>query len=335
MDSRVVTVLAAMIFGLIILTCLCFATIYLFPDIPFNPLSPSRATAIAETRLASQPTQAPTYTLVPTYPPTWTPSPTATRFPTKTPTDTRTPTPTKTPTNTATATPTRTPTTVVPPTSTAAPPYPYAGASGENENRCDNIKLKYSVTGDDGEPAAGFQVEYGEIAVPGSVFLTEPTRYSEVYGVTLIQGIDRSAASSAHDWFAYLMLDGVKMSQAILFTTDPLYADNPSHCDDLDQDSTEFYEKGCIMDPCRSDDAINVKAIDFQPRVLRFEPFLTATPRPNLCSPPYADFIIPRTCRDCATQADAQRLFEIVGGPRIDIYDFDRDGNGIACEHLP
>jgi hypothetical protein len=28
-------------------------------------------------------------------------------------------------------------------------------------------------------------------------------------------------------------------------------------------------------------------------------------------------------------------LFIAVGGPRVDIYDFDRDHDGIACEDLP
>jgi hypothetical protein len=110
-------------------------------------------------------------------------------------------------------------------------------------------------------------------------------------------------------------------------------ADNPGYCDGLS--GTEFDEKGCIMNPCKSEGAINIKHIDWQPRVSQFKPIATATPRPGLCTPPYHDFVLPRTCSDCRTQADAQRLFEAVGGPEVDIYDFDRDGNGIACENLP
>lgn len=333
MDNRILTVLVAMIFGLIILTCLCLATIFFFPDVPFNPLSPGRATVIAATRLAQIPTQAPTNTPVPTYPPTWTPTLTFTPEPTKTPSPTRTATPTKTPSPTATRTPTKTPTIVIPPTPTPFPPYPYVGTSGDSQRNCANIKLSYAVEGDDGEPAAGFQVEYGELGVSGSYFLTGPTEYSEIYGVTLIPGTDRSAVREKHNWFAYLMLDGQKVSPAVLFTTDPILADNPSYCDGLD--ATEFQQKGCIANPCDSEKAVNIKHIDFKPRVVRFEPVATATPRPKLCTPPYDDFTIPRKCSDCANQAAAQRLFEAVGGPAVDVYDFDRDGNGIACENLP
>jgi len=333
MDSRVLTVLVAMVVGLIILSCLCFATIYLVPDVPFNPFSPGRATAIAATRAAQITLIPPTFTKVPTYPPTWTPSPTPTPEFTKTPTDTRTPTPTHTHTPTATPTPTKTPTQVILPTPTPFPPYPFAGTTGDGSNNCANIKLRYTVTGDDGEPIAGYQIQYGEIAVPGSVFLSVPTEYAEVYGVTLIPGTDRAAVRKSHNWFAYLTLNGEKLSKASLFTTDPILADNPSYCDGLS--GTEFDEKGCIMNPCKSEGAINVKHIDWQPRVSQFVPIATATPRPGLCTPPYTDYVIPRTCSDCRTQADAQRLFEAVGGPAVDIYDFDRDGNGIACENLP
>lgn len=333
LDNRLATVLTAMIFGLTILTCVCFATMYVAPNNPFNPLNPTRIASIRETRIARNPTPTPTNTPPPTWPPTWTPTPTFTPAPTKTPTDTRTPTPTKTHTPTRTPTPTKTPTEVVPPTPTPFPPYPYAGTHGESSNNCANIKMSYSVVGDDGEPVAGYQVQYGEIGESGSFFLTEPTQYSEIYGVTLIPGTDRFAVKSAHNWFAYLVLNGEKLSKAFLFTTDPIAADNPSYCDGLDDD--EFIEKGCIEDPCQSDDAVNVKHVDFQPRVSRFVPIATSTPRPGMCTPPYADFVLARTCSDCVTQADAQRLFESVGGPAIDIYDFDRDGNGIACEQLP
>ncbi len=335
MDSRVLIVLVAMIAGLIILSCLCFATIYFVPDVPFNPLSPSRATAIAATQQAGITLEPPTFTPVPTYPPTWTPTLTFTPEPTKTATDTRTPTPTRTDTPTPTATPTKTPTPAILPTPTPFPPYPFAGTTGDGENNCANIKLRYTVTGDDGEPIAGYQIQYGEIGVPGSIFLSVPTEYAEVYGVTLIPGTDRTAVKQSHNWYAHLMLNGEKVSKSSLFTTDPILADNPSDCDGLSPDDEDFQLNECIMNPCESEGAINVKHIDWQPRVSQFKPFATATPRPGMCTPPYADFVLPRTCSDCVTQADAQRLFEAVGGPAVDIYDFDRDGNGIACENLP
>ncbi|MCI0528048.1 MAG: hypothetical protein L0Y56_11485, partial [Nitrospira sp.] len=116
-DDRIVTVLAAMVIGLTLLTLICFITLFLAPNLPFNPLSPERATASAATRQAQTPIEQATPTPPPTYPPTWTPTPTFTPGPTKTTTDTRTPTPTDTSTPTDTPTSTRT-STPLPPTST-------------------------------------------------------------------------------------------------------------------------------------------------------------------------------------------------------------------------
>ena len=95
----------------IVLLSICYATIFIQPNIPINPLSPQRATTQAELLVAAQPENAVTPTPDQAYPPTWTPTSTNTPGPTKTPTDTRTPTPTKTstPTRTPTNTPTNTP----------------------------------------------------------------------------------------------------------------------------------------------------------------------------------------------------------------------------------
>jgi hypothetical protein len=335
-DNRIVTVLLAMLLGLTILAAICFATVFLQPNLPFNPLSPDRATSIAGTRQAGIPTVAATNTPPPTYPPTWTPSPTFTPPPTKTSTNTATVTPTRTPSPTSTPFPTATSTLVVVPTSAPPPPYPYIGASGNSENNCANIKLRYTVSDQDGEPVSGFEVEYGESAVSGSVFRTEETRFSENYGVTLIPGSDRIGARAAHDWFAYLIENDLKISKAVLFTTDPLYALPEEECVDEDDDGDISDEEleGCILNPCTSEDAVNIKHIDFRPQFIDLEQ-VTPTPRPNLCTPPFERFVIARTCSDCPTQQTAQQLFEIVGGPEVDIYDFDRDGDGYACEDLP
>jgi hypothetical protein len=338
--GSLLTILLAMLVGLIILTLICFLTIFLQPNILFNPLSPNRATAIAATRVAGIPTATLSPTAAATYPPTWTPSATATPAPTKTPTETRTATPTYTSSPTVTATPTRTPTRVVPPTFTPLPPYPYVAQSGPNSSsRCSDIKLMYSVFDGDGEPISGFQVEWGEIGIRGSVFTTERTEFHEFYGVTLIPGTNKSAAKKAHNWFAYLIENGQKISKALLFSTDPIFADNPSVCDGLDPDNNpddekKFNENGCIKDPCTSEDATQVKHVVFRPEILSILT-VTPTPRANLCIPPYENFLVERKCNDCPTQADAQRLFIAVGGPRVDIYDFDRDHDGIACEDLP
>lgn len=39
-------------------------------------------------------------------------------------------------------------------------------------------------------------------------------------------------------------------------------------------------------------------------------------------------------CSDFATQAEAQRVFEQAGGPKVDPYRMDRDKDGVACEGL-
>ncbi|MCL4302718.1 MAG: excalibur calcium-binding domain-containing protein [Anaerolineae bacterium] len=350
--GNLITILLAMIVGLIILTLICLLTIFLNPNVFFNPLSPNRATAIAATRLAQVTATSTPTTPAPTYPPTWTPSATPTPAPTKTATDTRTPTPTRTDTPTSTATPTQTPTTVVPPTFTPVPPYPFIASSGpESTNRCSDIKLMYSVFGPDNEPISGFQVEYGEIGVRGSVFLTGPTEFHEFYGVTLIPGTNKPAARRSHNWFAYLVQNGQKVSKALLFSTDPMYADpsescsndnnsngndnnNNSNDNSSSNDNNGNDNNGCIPDPCTSQDATNVKHVVFRPEELLVTT-ATPTPRLGLCIPPYASFVLERSCNDCPTQADAQRLFVAVGGPRVDIYDFDRDRDGIACEDLP
>ncbi len=54
-NDGLMTILLAMVAGLIILSLVCFLTIYLVPDIPINPLSPARATSIAIASLRSGP----------------------------------------------------------------------------------------------------------------------------------------------------------------------------------------------------------------------------------------------------------------------------------------
>jgi hypothetical protein len=233
----------------------------------------------------------------------------------------------------------------VPPTFTPVPPYPFVASSGsESKNNCANIKLMYSVFDADNEPISGFQVEYGEIGVRGSVFQTGTTEFHEFYGVTLIPGTNKAASRKSHNWFAYLIQNGQKVSKALLFSTDPMYADPSESCssdnnngntnDNTNGNTNSNDNNGCIPDPCTSEDATNVKHVVFRPEELLVTT-ATPTPRLNLCIPPYENFIVERTCNDCPTQADAQRLFVAVGGPRVDIYDFDRDRDGIACEDLP
>jgi hypothetical protein len=336
LGNNIITILLAMVIGLIILSLVCFLTIFLQPDIIFNPLSPNRATSIAARQATVQPAVTLTSAPAPTYPATWTPTLTFTPAPTKTPTDTRTPTPTRTPSPTNTPTPTRTPTIVIQPTFTPFPPYAYVPQSGpRTSNNCAAIKIMYSAFGSDGEPTSNFQIEYGEIGVRGSVFLTPlVTEFKDAYTQLLISSADKSGSKKSHNWFAHMIIDGQKVSKSILFSTDPMYADNPSKCKDIDPEDDEFSREGCIVDPCSVEDSVNVKHVVWRPQELGVIT-ITPTPRLRLCLPPYENFVVERKCSDCPTQADAQRLFRAVGGPRVDIYDFDRDKDGIACEDLP
>jgi hypothetical protein len=62
--------------------------------------------------------------------------------------------------------------------------------------------------------------------------------------------------------------NGQQASEQFTFTTDPIYAQNPSYCGGIDpeEEEDEFIEKGCIIDPCRNDDAIQIKIINWQRR---------------------------------------------------------------------
>ena len=272
LDNRWTTVLLALTMGLTILSVLCYATIFIEPNVPFNPLSPSRATEVAlrtppevlsQVMIMATPDQS--------YPATWTPTPTRTPGPTKTPTDTRTPTPTKTPSPTLTPTPTDTSTRVpptLPPPPTATPtPFGYFVSSHSNENNCADIGLKGVVNGPDGLPKAGVQIQYGEIGVAGSQFTTR-TDGNGRYGALLLPGSNKTATFSSHNWFAYIMENGQRASEEFKFTTDPIYARNPKHCNDLktedEADINDADRKGCIADPCQSEDAIQIKIIDWQ-----------------------------------------------------------------------
>jgi hypothetical protein len=261
-DNRTTTVLMATVLGITILSCLCYLTIFIQPNIPFNPLSPNRATIIAETAIASQVSSAPGpifATPDQSYPATWTTTPTNTPGPTKTPTDTRTPTPTQT------FTPTLIP---PPPTPTYTPtPFPYFVSSHSSENNCADIGLKGVVNDIDGLPKSGVQIQYGEVGVSGSRFSTT-TDASGRYGALLLPGSNKNAAKQSHTWYAYVLQNGQQASDEFRFTTDPIFAENPDYCDDVDPDDEEdeFQDKGCILDPCRSNDSIQIKIINWQLR---------------------------------------------------------------------
>lgn len=266
-DDRFLVVLIAMFIGLTIVALLCYATLFFAPNMPLNPLSPARATGVAATRLAQIPT--PTYTPMATltYPPTWTLTPTPTPKPTKTPTDTRTPTPTDTatPTDTPTSTPTPTATdtsTPVPPTETPTP-YPCILSSHTDETRCTNIKMAFNIRGEGDGTVEGLQVRWGEVGSTRRRGLTDPYKPGQTYGVMLVPGVQMADAMRPHEWYAYVVHEDVQISETFNFATDPIWANNPSYCFTID-DEDEYTEKGCIAHPCESDDAVQVKYINWE-----------------------------------------------------------------------
>jgi hypothetical protein len=266
-----------MFLGMTVLAIICYVTIFVQPNIPINPLSPQRATEQAELLVAAQPDNVVTPTPDQAYPPTWTPTSTNTPGPTKTPTDTRTPTPTKTstPTWTPTNTPTNTPLPpTLPPTVTPTPtPFPFVVVSHSGRNNCADTGLEGVVNGADGLPLAGVQVQYGEIGVSGSRFLAT-TDNNGRYGALLIPGASKPASYQSHNWYAYILEDGQRASETFRFTTDPIYADNPSHCssdndnanDNNGNSNSNSLPAGCILDPCKNTSTIQVKIINWQAR---------------------------------------------------------------------
>lgn len=280
LDNQVTTVLLAMVMGMTILSVLCYATIFIQPDIPFNPLSPQRATQVALSEVAQQAAEQgrlPTATLDQSYPATWTTTPTNTPGPTKTATSTRTPTPTKTPTPTrtptATATPTPVPPTVPPPPTATPTPLPYVVSSHSSKNNCADTGLEGVVNGPDGLPMAGVQVQFGEVGVGGSRFIAT-TDNNGRYAALLVPGSSKPASYRSHNWYAYIVENGQPASGEFKFTTDPIFANNPGHCDSDDDDEDDNTEReeddglapGCTLDPCHTNNAVQIKVINWQRR---------------------------------------------------------------------
>ena len=282
LDNRLTIVLLSMFLGMTVLACLCYATIFAQPNLPFNPLSPQRATEVALERPANVSNQfVPTPTPDQSYPPTWTPSPTRTPGPSKTPTDTRTPTPTRTSTATRTPTPTKTHTPTIPPpppTLTSTPtPFPFIVTSHSGKNNCADSGLEGVINGSNGLPKAGVQVQYGELGIAASRFIAT-TDGNGRYGALLIPGSNETAARQSHNWYAFIVENGQQSSDQFTFTTDPIYADNPRYCsatgggnnnnNNNNNSSTNNNElpAGCTIDPCQVNGAVQVKVINWQER---------------------------------------------------------------------
>lgn len=251
MSERGATVLLTLVLGLTALVIVCYAAIFIQPNLPINPFSPAQATRRAE---LSQPpavgVQPPTSTPDQSYPPTWTPTATSTPEPTRTPTETRTPTATKPPTSTPTLIPSRTPTprptnTPLPATNTPLPP-PFSVASHSGEPNCSIVGVKGVVSDAQGLPMSGVQLQVGEVGVAGSLF-TVTTDANGRYAFNFL-----GTTKKQHTWFVVPLENGQPGADRFQWVSDP-------NLDDDDDDD----EGGGL---CNNADAIMVKTVNWRRR---------------------------------------------------------------------
>ena len=227
MSNKAATVLLTVVIGMTLLMCLCFAAIFIEPEIPLNPYPPSIATERAElTAQALNPVlvsdQGQATTTEPFFPPTWTPTMTPTPSVTPTPTTTRTPTPSSTPTPTPTPFPTRTATPTPPPpppppptpTNTTAPPL-YVPFNIRTEANCDVIRVHGKIFNANGIPLGGVTMQVGEVNIPGSRFNTSPSDANGRYVFDFAAPDDNS-----HTWFVVPLENGQPAVSQFEFTTD-------------------------------------------------------------------------------------------------------------------
>jgi hypothetical protein len=144
--------------------------------------------------------------------------------------------------------------------------------------------LEGIVTGLDGLPLAGVEIQYGEIGVAGSRFIAR-TDANGRYGALLVPGSNKTAAYQAHNWYAYILENGQPASEQFKFATDPIFANNPSYCTEDDNDDNgngnnsndsndsnsdpadeNDLPAGCSIDPCRNSNSIQIKVINWQRR---------------------------------------------------------------------
>jgi hypothetical protein len=141
-DDRTLEITTVVVVVVIALVILCYALIFIRPDIFYNPFPPLTPTPTATSVVALEPTWTPSPTATATGTPqptaTWTPTATPTETPTPTPTSTWTPSPEPTATPTNTPVPTKKPPPPKPPPPTATPtPWPYYYESAGGRPNCD------------------------------------------------------------------------------------------------------------------------------------------------------------------------------------------------------
>jgi hypothetical protein len=313
-------------------------------------------------------TPVPAETYPPTWTPTLTetPGPSKTPTETRTTTPTYTSTPTATPTNSPTATllpSTNTPTTTPTPT-----PLPYFVAAHSGINNCADLGLWGMINDEDGLPLGGISVQYGEVGVAGSAFLAVTdsngrfdarlipgTNKAQTvithtwYAYVIESGTPQSEAFTfetdpifANNPPECAAVDPDRDTNTNTNTNDNNGNGNDNNSNNNSNnngngndnssndngDADEFRELGCLPDPCRSSDTVNVKVIDWQKRPTDGS-LASAIPEVETFSPD--DF----SCEDFDTQAQAQAFYEENAGPELDIYGLDPDRDGQACEELP
>jgi hypothetical protein len=154
---------------------------------------------------------------------------------------------------------------------------PFVVASHSARQNCADTGLEGIVTGTDGLPMAGVEIQYGEIGIAGSRFIAR-TDANGRYGALLVPGSNKTAAYQAHNWYAYVLQNGQPASERFQFATDPIFANNPSYCTEDDDDDGNGNNNnsdpadendlpaGCTLDPCRNSNSIQIKVINWQLR---------------------------------------------------------------------
>jgi hypothetical protein len=222
-SDRVALLVTIVALVLTVLTCLCYLTIFINPQMPLNPFPPPRGIG------GASPT--PTRTGAPagpTFPPTWTPTstatPTDTPIPTDTPTITPTPTDTSTPTFTATATrppaPPATATSTHTPSPTATPwpyvqhGYTYLAPNNVNDAGCDWLGVGGQVYDAQGIPLPGVTIRVWAGTFEG----TSVSGYHPEYGPAgwEVYLFDRPRDMT---WNCQVVQGGVGVSPVVVFTT--------------------------------------------------------------------------------------------------------------------
>jgi hypothetical protein len=222
-NDRVALLATVVFLALTVMTCLCYLTIFINPQMPLNPFPPPRGVGVAS------PTPTRTPEAGATFPPTWTPTHTSTPTDTPLPTDT----PTVTPTATSTPTPTFTPTATRPPappptaTSTNTPipsptPWPYLQhgytytvPNDKNDAGCEWLGVGGQVYDAQGIPLPGVTIRCW---IGGYDFPTSVSGYHSEYGPG---GWEVPLYDEPRDatWNCQVVEGGTGVSPVVVFTT--------------------------------------------------------------------------------------------------------------------